>query len=97
MTATPLADKNVLADANNAVQVFPNPFNDKTTFVIQLQESNQTYSFELENVMGEKLKTLDKITERQFSISRSGMANGIYFYKIYSAKGVVAIGKLVVE
>ena len=84
-------------NANNAVQVFPNPFNDKTTFVIQLQESNQTYSFELENVMGEKLKTLDKITEKQFSISRNGMANGIYFYKIYSAKGVVAIGKLVVE
>ena len=80
-----------------SVQVFPNPFNDKTTFVIQSKNKSEFYSFELLDVMGKKVKVIDKITEKKFTISRNELSNGFYFYKISSLEGTVAIGKLLVK
>ncbi|MBL0048699.1 MAG: T9SS type A sorting domain-containing protein [Bacteroidetes bacterium] len=83
--------------ANSGVSVYPNPFKDETNFFINSTNSNEIYSFELQDVMGKKLRSFDKLTEKHFSVSRAGLSNGVYFYKIYSKNGIIAIGKLVVE
>ncbi len=86
-----------IIDLNNLVKVYPNPFSDNTTFTIQSTKLNETYSFELIDVLGKQVKSLKEISAKQFEISRNGLPNGIYFYKIHSAESVVGIGKLIVK
>ncbi|MGZ4116495.1 MAG: DUF7619 domain-containing protein [Bacteroidia bacterium] len=85
------------ATTNNAVKVYPNPFTDNTTFVIESDKLNETYSFELADVLGKKVRSMSGISEKQFQVSRSGLQNGIYFYKIYSSESIVGIGKLIIK
>lgn len=90
---TGIASKNDLS----AVSVFPNPFSDITTFIIESEKTSEIYSFELVDMLGKKVKSVDNISEKQFQISRSGLQNGIYFYKVYSSRNVLEIGKLVIN
>ena len=83
--------------SSKEIGVYPNPFTNTTTFQIQTNNSNEIYSFEMTDVLGKKVKVINGITEKQFTISRNGIENGVYFYKIYSSKSIVEIGKLVVE
>jgi uncharacterized repeat protein (TIGR01451 family) len=82
---------------NSAVKVYPNPFTDNTTFVIQSDKLNETYSFELTDVLGKNVRSINGISEKQFQVSRNGLQNGIYFYKIYSSESIVGIGKLIIK
>jgi hypothetical protein len=85
------------SSSNNSVKAYPNPFTEQTTFVIQSDKLNETYSFEMTDVLGKKVKGLTGISSRQFEISRNGLENGIYFYKIYTSESLVGIGKLVIR
>ena len=76
------------------VTIAPNPFNETAIFTVN---SNETYSFELTDVLGKKVKSKTGILEKQFEISRDGLENGIYFYKIYTSERVVGIGKVVIK
>lgn len=77
--------------------VYPNPFSDNTTFVIQSDKLNKIYFFELTDILGKKVKSKNGISEKQFEISRNGLENGIYFYKIYTAESIIGIGKVVIK
>ena len=81
----------------SSVTVFPNPFTDNTTFIIESDKLNETYSFELTDVLGKKVRSITGISDKQFTVSRNGLENGVYFYKIYSSKNVVGIGKLIIN
>lgn len=78
------------------VEVFPNPFNDNTTFVVTSKQKG-IYSFELTDVLGKNVRSLNGISEKQFNISREGLQNGVYFYKIYTADALVGIGKVIIK
>lgn len=86
-----------LSNSNSIVKVYPNPFSDNTTFVIQSDKLNETYSFELTDILGKQVRLIKEITGKEFQISRNGLPNGIYFYKIHSAESIVGIGKLVIK
>jgi hypothetical protein len=96
-TIVDMASGIVESSTNAAIKVYPNPFSENTTFVIQSDKINEKYSFELTDVLGKKVKMMNNIFEKQFSISRSELKNGIYFYKIYTAESIVGIGKLVID
>ncbi|MGQ0829223.1 MAG: T9SS type A sorting domain-containing protein [Bacteroidota bacterium] len=83
--------------ANGIIKVYPNPFSDNTTFVIQSGKLNEIYSFELLDVLGKQVKFINAITSKEFQISREGLPDGIYFYKIHNAESVVGIGKLAIK
>jgi uncharacterized repeat protein (TIGR01451 family) len=85
------------SSTNDAIKVFPNPFTETTTFVIESGLSNEHYSFELTDVLGKQVRLVTGINDKQFQISRSGLENGVYFYKIYSSGSIVGIGKLVIQ
>ncbi|CAN5309855.1 hypothetical protein BH10BAC1_BH10BAC1_01620 [soil metagenome] len=82
---------------NNLVTVYPNPFADNTTFIVNSEKMNEIYSFELIDVLGKKVKSINGITAKQFEVSRNGLENGIYFYKIYSSESIIGVGKVVIE
>jgi hypothetical protein len=89
---------NVKNEKENAkFKVSPNPFLDNTTFVIQSDKPNESYSFELTDVLGKQVRFIKEINTREFEFSRNGLPNGIYFYKIYSTESIVGIGKLVIK
>ena len=96
-TLTNFAGLNEVSKYNGMVTVFPNPATDNATFVIQSDKSVGDYSFELTDILGNVIKKIMGINETQFAISRSGLSNGIYFYKVYTKKDIVGIGKLVIE
>lgn len=81
---------------NGAVAVYPNPFSDEALFVIKSDRMNETYFFEMTDVLG---KTVSKIktTEKQFRVSRDGLKNGMYFYSITNENDVVGIGKVIIK
>ena len=79
------------------VQVYPNPFSDNTTFIIQSEKSGETYSFEIYDLLGKKIKVINEIKSKQFTISRSGIQNGTYFYKIYIAESIIKTGELIIK
>lgn len=87
----------VQANESGSVKIYPNPFTDNTTFIIQSDNVNEIYSFELTDVLGKKVKSKAGISEKQFEISRDGLENGIYFYKIYTSESVIGIGKVVIK
>lgn len=91
-TATGISDQANL----NSIALSPNPFNDVTVFEIKSNKT-EVYSFELTDVLGKKVKSKTGITEKQFEISREGLQNGIYFYKVYTSESIVGIGKVVIK
>jgi len=87
----------VLDHMNEAsVSVAPNPFSDVTVFEIKSSGSD-VYSFELTDVLGKKVRSMNGITAKQFEISRNGLENGIYFYKIYSSESIIGVGKVIIK
>lgn len=82
------------AMATDNVTIAPNPFNETIIFTVN---SNEIYSFELTDVLGKKVKSKNGISEKQFEISRNGLENGIYFYKICTVESVIGIGKVVIK
>lgn len=83
-------------NANGRVNVYPNPFTDNTTFVIQSDNLNETYTFEMTDILGKTVKEMN-VSQKQFTISRNDLKNGIYFYKIFNKDGVVGIGKVIIK
>ncbi|MCW3084880.1 MAG: hypothetical protein JWP12_2246 [Bacteroidetes bacterium] len=79
------------------VNVYPNPFSDNTTFVIQSTKLNETYSFEMTDVLGKTVQSVKGISGKQFTVSRNDLQSGIYFYKIYSSGKNIGVGKLIIK
>jgi len=83
--------------ANNpiSVQIFPNPFNDMATVLVDGLSS--PYDFELMDITGRRVKSLHAITTTRFQINRASLTPGVYIYGIYSNNQPVFYGKVVVE
>lgn len=94
--ATPTAIEKV-SGSNEFIKVYPNPFSDNTTFVIQSDKLNEMYSFELIDIMGQQVELVKEINTKEFQITHDGLPNGIYFYKICSAEKIIGIGKLILQ
>jgi uncharacterized repeat protein (TIGR01451 family) len=94
---TSTASVSELETSTAVVGVYPNPFSDNTTFVIQSEKMNEMYSFEMLDVLGKVVKSVNGISSKQFQVSRNGLETGIYFYKIYSAERVIGMGKVVIR
>ena len=89
----------IITDIENTLEaqnvtIAPNPFNETTIFTVNL---NEPYCFELIDILGKKVKSKTEISAKQFEISREGLENGIYFYKIYTTKNLVNVGRVVIH
>lgn len=93
---SPLGIKEI-ANLSHAVEVYPNPFSDNTTFFIRSDNSNETYSFEMYDILGKNVLSRKEISTKEFQISSNGLQKGVYFYKIKSIENIVGIGKLIIQ
>lgn len=76
-------------------RVFPNPFH--STATIQFNRIIQKGDLFLYDNIGREIKHISNITEKNISISREGMSDGIYFFSIREEGKIVGSGTVVVE
>jgi len=96
-TLANLAGVDEVSTTNGMVTVYPNPTTDIATFVFQNDAVSGNYSFQLTDILGHVVKSIPEISGTQFTVSRSGLSDGIYFYKIFTKKEILGIGKLIIE
>ncbi|MCE3278313.1 MAG: hypothetical protein K0S44_504 [Bacteroidetes bacterium] len=79
------------------IVVSPNPFSETATFTIQSKEPDDIYSFELIDLLGKTVRSINNISEGKFSIHKNDLLNGVYFYKIYNVNEQINTGKLIIQ
>jgi hypothetical protein len=90
-TETPQSKTN-----DSFMQIIPNPNNGNMQVAYEIPE-NTTGTFEVYNMMGEKLFSYSLFGGKNtFSISHSDLNQGIYFYKAFAGNKLIAADKIVV-
>lgn len=81
--------------------VYPNPLHDVSIIEIASQDYTGSAAFILTDLQGRNVKEILDIPVSSLpltiSIDRKDICNGIYFYALRSAQGVLSKGKLIVE
>ncbi len=82
--------------AERKIEVFPNPFLDKTTFEIT-SESQEYKNLELIiiDVTGRQIRRVQSNETNRIDLERNGLVSGIYFYQILSEGQLLDSGKLI--
>lgn len=93
--ASPLKINEIIS--NSKVEVYPNPFKDKTTFEIKSENSKLPYKLEVYNILGKKVRSIDNINSNTFKFSSDDLESGIYLYKVLSSEKEIGKGKIFVE
>lgn len=88
--------KNV-TDAGNKITVFPNPFSESTTFMIETHDNISDVSFTLFDVLGKAIKAEIKLANNKYILNREGLSTGLYYYQFTSKTKVIGFGKLVIN
>ena len=81
---------------NKNVKVFPNPFKHNTTIEFE-NHNKEPCTFILQNLLGEKVKTITNISSNKFLIAKKGLSKGTYIFKLQKESGIIATGKLIIE
>ena len=79
------------------ISLSPNPFSTSATLLIkgELKENSHLYIY---NLIGQEAKTIPIINQKEITINRDNLADGMYFYKIIGDKNeTIAVGKMVIE
>lgn len=83
------------ADASTLVNVYPNPFNGTTQFVIHTA-NQQDADVTIHNVLGASIAKFNAEHGKPTMFDASGLSSGVYFYTVTSA-GKQTTGKLIVR
>ncbi len=82
-------------EPKGTVQVFPNPMNHHTRFVLNHWLGNQ-YSFTLSDARGQTVFQ-DEFSQNVYNFPKGKLRTGVYFFQITSNRGGRAVGKLVIK
>ena len=89
-------DELELADNNS--QAFPNPFSLCTTISISSDiNMDENISFQLFDILGNKVRVIDEIVDYATKFSRDNLANGVYIYKLIQGGKVISTKKLIIQ
>lgn len=82
----------------NNVTIFPNPFNNQTTFRLN-QALPFSYDLKLHDVLGKAVESFYNLTQTEVIIQKQNLSTGIYFLNLYESGKNLVLGsyKLVVE
>jgi hypothetical protein len=83
-------------DRENNFSISPNPSSDYFTISFQGKTGFENAVLSIYNVHGKEVKQ-QNITSKATVISREGLRDGIYFYRIVGGGGESWSGKMVIE
>jgi type IX secretion system substrate protein len=78
-----------------AVNVYPNPMNTHTTFL--LPEGIGNVDFSLFNLLGQPIRYIENIDDQLIFLERGDLNAGMYLYRIEDENGRFVSGKIMVE
>ena len=80
------------------IKVFPNPFTDEATLVIDQNMILDNYHLNITNLLGQEIKSVQKIHEREVKIRKEDLPNGIYLYSLKDVTNkIIGRGKLIIQ
>jgi hypothetical protein len=81
------------------ISLYPNPFSTTATLLIRNYELGiRNGEVQIIDLMGREVKTIPIINQKEITINRDNLADGMYFYKIIGNKNETeAVGKMVIE
>ncbi len=82
------------SEEKNIISVFPNPFNFSAT--IQFHSVKDNVEIDLYNLYGQKIKTMNCLSEDKITIERGNLNTGLYFYELKQNTKSLATGKLII-
>lgn len=78
----------------NQLSIYPNPFNDFTT--IQSNSIFHKAELTLYSVLGQKVKTINRISGNEIKIDRDNLPSGIYFIRLVQDNNTITTEKLII-
>ncbi len=93
----PVSISNIESLNEQIVHIYPNPFNNVTTFVISGKNKKEQYNFILYDLIGKEVKEIKNISTNIFHLKRDNLTSGMYFYKLLNKKEIIAVGKIIVN
>jgi hypothetical protein len=81
-------------NTNEAVTIFPNPFNASTTIMINDASRNNKRELRIYNILGKEVLNTT-ITKQLTTLEKSNLSSGIYFYKVIGNNKIIQSGKLI--
>ena len=79
------------------VKVFPNPFNNITTFIISGLGMKEQLNFILYDLIVKEVKEINNISTNIFHLKRDNLTSGMYFYQLLNKKEIIATGKIIIN
>ncbi len=83
-------------NSNSSVDIYPNPFTTTTTLKIISEAALKNTKLIIYDALGKEIKSMTVHTS-EVSITRDGLGNGIYVYKLINNGDIVASGKLIIQ
>ncbi len=81
--------------SSSEITVFPNPANEKATFVIENQTSSNLI-FRLTDIEGKTIVLMNKPNCNSFTINTNQIPDGMYLYSTTTEDGITKSGKLII-
>ncbi len=92
-----LADITDTRIKNETFSIFPNPFTNSTTILVESEKVKGESYLELYDLTGRQLKSIS-FTGNTYTLSAEGLAKGMYFIRVFGKeKNVIGTSKIVVQ
>lgn len=82
-------------DNNTEIKISPSPFSDYTTLSLSKPLFNASLIFY--DILGNEVKRMENLNGKEIMISRNGMRNGMYFFRVVDGNTIAGQGKLIIE
>ena len=73
-------------DNSEEIQIYPNPFFDKTRIYMPEEIANGEYSIKITDISGKRILLDEKVKTKVYTLYRNNLPNGIYFVEITGDK-----------
>jgi uncharacterized delta-60 repeat protein len=83
-----------LADENNKINIYPNPFSNTTTVITKVELNNATLA--VYNSFGQPVKQFENISSNTLIFNRDNLPAGLYFIQLSQDNRIIKTDKLVI-
>jgi bilirubin oxidase len=91
LVVNPNSGNNYDKEPNLKVNLFPNPFSDKATLMLDIDLA-ENLNLEIYDLQGKMLRSIQNISAKSIEIDRGGLPSGNYFYALKSNHKIIYSG-----
>lgn len=84
-------------DAVSSIGLYPNPFSEQATLLVQSTSLSGNFDFELTDLTGKIVSVQTGQVNKEMQISRNALASGVYFYQVKKEGTLLGSGKVIVR